>query len=283
MLAMLGFYIGDDLNRALDNLWYTLLFKRKGWYYRSRDDERTIRTGLGLFSNIMVDRAPPSLEEMKFLIRAVISTACFRVHSAPTRGVWPFRRLVKMLKGRSLQSDYIGWGWKEPNTHLLIQEFDRFFDRFKYIHVVRHGLDMAFSSNQRQLHNWGRLFGVKWPKAAADLPRASMRFWVEANRRAVQIGKDLGPDKFLLVNYDRICTTPEPELQKIIHFLGVAPDRETFDKLAALPKRSKRSGCYLKQDLSQFEPEDLSQLLSLGFGIADDISDSGRRISSGDF
>src|SRR5687767_12628130 len=29
LLQMLDFYIGDDLNQALDNLWFTLLFKRK--------------------------------------------------------------------------------------------------------------------------------------------------------------------------------------------------------------------------------------------------------------
>src|SRR5580704_16555406 len=29
LLQMLGYYIGDDLNEPLDNLWFTLLFKRR--------------------------------------------------------------------------------------------------------------------------------------------------------------------------------------------------------------------------------------------------------------
>jgi hypothetical protein len=29
LLQVLGYYIGDDLNESLDNLWFTLLFKRR--------------------------------------------------------------------------------------------------------------------------------------------------------------------------------------------------------------------------------------------------------------
>jgi hypothetical protein len=36
MVLDLGFYRGTDLNRAHDNLWFTLLFKRPEWYAKER-------------------------------------------------------------------------------------------------------------------------------------------------------------------------------------------------------------------------------------------------------
>ena len=35
LLREAGFYLGGDLNPALDNRWFTLLFKRPDWYERT--------------------------------------------------------------------------------------------------------------------------------------------------------------------------------------------------------------------------------------------------------
>jgi len=59
------------------------------------------------------------------------------------------------------QDQYKGWGWKEPNTHIYLEFLSKYFSDLKYIFVIRHGLDMAFSKNQAQLYNWGNLLGVK--------------------------------------------------------------------------------------------------------------------------
>ena len=81
------------------------------------------------------------------------------------------------------------WGWKEPNTHLLLPYLVRRFPDMRYIHVVRHGLDMAFSSNQNQLATWGEQFQIP-----ADLPPPvrSLRYWIAAQRRARDLGTALG-------------------------------------------------------------------------------------------
>ncbi len=50
------------------------------------------------------------------------------------------------LSGRS--------GWKVPTTHLWLAELAQFFPGMQYIHLIRNGLDMAYSGNQRQAQHW---------------------------------------------------------------------------------------------------------------------------------
>ena len=54
IINLLGFYIGDDLNPAKDNLWFLLLFKRPRWFRRARHDKHEIFTGLSLLSKAML-------------------------------------------------------------------------------------------------------------------------------------------------------------------------------------------------------------------------------------
>src|SRR5580658_3856252 len=42
LLQILGYYIGDDLNESLDNLWFTLLFKRRSILMECRADLFTL-------------------------------------------------------------------------------------------------------------------------------------------------------------------------------------------------------------------------------------------------
>src|SRR5690348_1121191 len=41
-LQMLGYFLGDDLNSELDNLWFTLLFKRRSIFLESEADFRSL-------------------------------------------------------------------------------------------------------------------------------------------------------------------------------------------------------------------------------------------------
>ena len=46
-------------------------------------------------------------------------------------------------------------GWKEPNTHIILEKLLIRYPMMKYIHVIRNGLDMAFSTNHNQVLLWG--------------------------------------------------------------------------------------------------------------------------------
>jgi hypothetical protein len=175
MLALFGVNIGFDLNDASDNLWYTLLFKRPRWFYKNRTDNKEINIGISLFHKLMTTRERLSLGESRFLLQAVAEMALTgHNHRGDGKGLWPFASIRKMISPIGVgEREYFGWGWKEPNSHLLISNLADYFSDFKYIHLIRHGLDMAFSHNQQQLFNWGRLFGVELPEDKSKIPSAS--------------------------------------------------------------------------------------------------------------
>ena len=79
----------------------------------------------------------------------------------------------------------LGWGWKEPNTHVFLEHLAEALPALRYVHVMRDGVEMAFSGNQAQLHNWHALYGVERPAHASEAPRASLRYWLRANERAL--------------------------------------------------------------------------------------------------
>ena len=268
----LGFYIGDDLNPAKDNLWFLLLFKRPRWFGRAHHDNKKIFTGLSLFSKAMLHRSGFEGPELRFLIRAVFEVSIFgHNHKGDGRGLWPFLRAWKMVAGQPKVTLNQGrWGWKEPNSHIYLEYIAAYFSKFKYIHTIRHGLDMAFSENQQQLYNWGPILGLELPTSRSEEPAASLKFWIESNRRVMQTGEILGDHKFLIVNFDRLCLSPKSEIQKIVSFLNIQPDAEKLEALNRIPQKPKSLGRYRAHTISQFDPGDLYELENFGFSTAAD-------------
>ena len=162
------------------------------------------------------------------------------------------------------------WGWKEPNTHIYLEHLADYFGNFKYLHTIRHGLDMAFSENQQQLYNWGPFFGLKLPASRSDVPALSLKYWIKSNKRALEIGEKLGDQKFLVVNFDRLCLSPNSEIQRILSFLNIAPGAETLPALSRIPQKPKSLGRYRAHDIGQFDPADLNELENLGFSTTAD-------------
>ena len=165
IISQLGFYMGSDIDSANDNLWFLLLFKRPRWFRRARYDKNKIFTGLNLFSKTMLRQSGRGWPELQFLILAVLEISIFgHNYNGDGRGLWPFVRAWNMIARQPvIGSDKRRWGWKEPNTHIYLDHLADYFSNLKYIHTIRHGLDMAFSENQQQLYNWGPFFGLRLP------------------------------------------------------------------------------------------------------------------------
>ena len=54
ILRSLDIFIGNDLNESLDNLTYTLLFKRRRWFYRHCKSNAELSRGLGVLERTMI-------------------------------------------------------------------------------------------------------------------------------------------------------------------------------------------------------------------------------------
>lgn len=270
ILLRLGFYMGNDLNIPRDNLFFTLLFKRPQWYINnSQGNSRGIYQALSLFEKSMLRTSSVHFDDVKVLGSAVLGMSLKgNNYLHADRGFWPVRRLMKgVLSGHVDFSQYAGWGWKEPNSHIYIEYLMKHFSRMKYIHVMRHGIDMAYSSNQQQLFNWGFLFDMEPPSSIGLLPKASLNFWIKANQRAVSLAEKLGEDRFLLVNLDDLCFNRREGMKRIISFLDIPPGDVDMNALCDLVKIPKTIGRYRKQDLSIFTEEEIDSVIKLGFAV----------------
>lgn len=270
ILLELGYYLGYDLNAANDNLWFTLLFKRPQWYTRNCGSNSVIYHSLATFKKIMQREPGLATRDVVVVAEAAIEMMLRGGHDRRGygKGTWSLKRIAKMIAAQRIDLRvYSGWGWKEPNSYIYLDFLIRYFQDLRYVHVVRHGLDMAFSSNQNQLYEWGSvLFGIGIPSDPERLPKASLQYWIESNRRAAALAQQLG-DRFLMVNFDRLCTNPRSEIETLLQFLEC--DRTIVDvgRLTALINPPTSIGRYKKHDLSLFTSEEIAAVRQFGFTV----------------
>jgi hypothetical protein len=271
IFAQAGIFLGSDLNVEHDNLWFTLLFRRPRWFRKvTNGSEERIFTGLRLLTKTMLGGGALKAEEFSLLASAIADASLnFRAANKATRGLWPFIRARNMMRAAKtpLPESYRGWGWKEPNSHIYLPYLFKQFPAVKYIHVIRHGLDLAFSRNQVQLYNWSYLFGLDLPRSRMEVPAKSLKYWVHANQRALDLARQVEPDRFLMVNFDQLCHSPSSEIERLLTFVGAKISAEEFSSLCALPEKQTSSGRYLQNDCSSFDAADVDAVRQFGFEV----------------
>ena len=267
----LGFFLGDDLNVARDNLWFTLLFKRPRWYANVMTrDPREIGIGFRVLERAMTARGEADGAGWRFLGRAVRDAVLGRHGQtrAHTPG-WPLAQSARLARALGFPTPREGpWGWKEPNSHVFLSPLAGHWPGLRFIYVNRHGLDMAFSRNQTQLHLWGPMYGVH-PSAGPDVPqpREMLEYWIRAVERVSADGPRLLGERFLLLNYDTLATRPEANLPGLIEFLGLDSRGLPLDRIRALAVQSESIGRYRQHDLSIFDPQRIEAVRSMGFSV----------------
>jgi Sulfotransferase family len=254
ILQELGFYLGRDLNEPLDNLWFTLLFKRHAaldWSYTE------FARVLAIFKKAMCGGGELLPEEIRVIEVAAASDR--QQHDAN----WLSHRaasLVRECSGGSRGNS--PWGWKEPNTHVVLPRLNVLMPRMRYIHVTRNGLDMAYGRNQNQPRLWGRRFlGID--PIQVD-PRYSLKYWVAAHQRILDAGSKMG-ERFLVVNYDRLCRNPSTELPRLIEFAGLEASGKRLDSASRLIQPQEGIGRFKRFSREDFDPADVAFVRSIGF------------------
>lgn len=162
-------------------------------------------------------------------------------------------------------SRYVGWGWKNPVSHIYLDFLERYFSELRYIHVIRHGLDIAYSGNKNQLRLWGKLFQIKKP-TPDQKSRAYLQYWIRSNQRAIQLGQKMG-NRFYLLKYDDLCLHPVREISRLVRFLRLDPRRVSVQKLSKLVQRPPSIGRYKERGIRLFTPHELKAVQDLGFSV----------------
>jgi len=279
ILVSLGYYMGDDLNNALDNLSFTFLFKRPKWFMRNRGNLDKILRMADVFRKSELSTGRYSFIEYMAVFHAMaewfFNAGRYRIQRGDVsafewwkRGVqWAWKRFIHIVGGsaRSME-DYKGWGWKEPNTHVFLEQICRKFSDLKYIHVIRHGLDMALSKHRSGVFLWGSLYGVEVPVNDDNLPAKMLRYWYAANSRAIESGHNLLGRRFFLLNFDKLCVSPEEEIKRLVEFLEIECSEKKFRELCSIPQIPASSGRY-RDNIGIFNEKEMEMVREFGFVV----------------
>ncbi|HUD90836.1 sulfotransferase [Sphingobium sp.] len=251
LLQRLGHHIGSDLNQALDNLWFTLLFKRRDILLETSRDLAWLCEQFWLRMS-----GVPALDATSVDRIARLAATGRAQHDA----AWLGQRLQSWQDAPPRAGG--PWGWKEPNSHILI---DRMFDLrpdLRYIHVLRNPLDMALSRNQNQLNLWGPVL-LDRPITAG--PRDSLSYGCAVARRIRRILDD-HPGRVCLIDFEQLCSDPQVAARQVADFVGAPLDEACLrwfsDLVAHGAPAIGRHKC-IPPDI--FAPDDLHFVTTLGY------------------
>ena len=256
LLRKMGVVMGGELNDSLDNLWFSLLFVRRSILLQSDTEQDKLAW---LFTNAMRHGVEVSAELTALLDSAL---ACDRSPVIPEDQLLQARESLLSVPSHDRRDEH--WGWKEPNSHILLPMLDRCYPQMKFIYVMRNGLDMAFSDNQNQLkHFWGDLM---LEGDTSPTPQNLLRYWVAAHKRMQGFRKRMG-DRLHFLSFDRLCLDPEGELEALREFAGIQISKKDLAQLAEKVAPPRSMGRFRQHDLSVFDPADLEFVRQLGFDI----------------
>ena len=257
ILIRSGIYMGDDLNGPNDNLIFTRLFKNPEWYMKSSSIQKKRR--LVILENYMKSNKL-TLSNLIELFSASQSNPTFHTN------LGDYLRFTAKVFGKGNHTP--DWGWKEPNTHIYVSEILEYFKDLKYIHVLRHGLDMAFSNNKQQLNNWGWKYNIILDGKENDdeLAIKQLDYWIESTKDVIKKTKK-HENRLLLVNHSIFCQKPKHEIDKIIEFTGINVSISRKKKLYEIPKNTGSNSRYKTKDLGIFSNHKLQFIQEMGFEI----------------
>jgi hypothetical protein len=253
IVAASGYFLGADLNEAYDNLWFTLLFKRPDVLALSAAE---FHRRLAILFKAMVGVAEVTNDDREIVLE--LASAGSEQHDPD----WLRQRAASLMARAESGSPVGPWGWKEPNSHIVLRPLSEACGKLKFIFVSRHGLDMALSSNQNQARFWGPLLLGKGFEAT---PRYSLRYWCEAHRRAIAAAGAIG-DRFLFLRYDALCRDKHRELNRLLDFLGVG-GRAAVARASDIIAPPPSIGRSRLVSLAEFDADDLDYVESLGFAV----------------
>ena len=196
----------------------------------------------GLFRGNSINKSGDSVEWVDLIYATAVRR--LRTRQEPPDVSQAFRQRAESIlldaERDGLWSPERMWGWKLPETMLVIEDAARAFPQARFIHLLRHPV----TSSLRRTHMTSRMsnrIGETTMTAAydalgypADMINAhgefmhnavTWRFQVEAVSR---FGREvLGPQRYVEVRYEDICNTPERAVAVLSEFLDLPADAFT--------------------------------------------------------
>ena len=226
LLIELGYDMGCDLNDSLDDLGFTALFKRiELWPLEANLQE--LEQALSVYLTARGFPTPSDIsreiqrDRVEKLIADIAATSQWREVGAIEDRITTLSDIK--AAGQS-------WGWKEPNTVMVLPYLLHALPELKYIHVVRDGRDMAFSSNKNQLRLWGG--HVLGRAIDHDSPQDAFDYWCAVHEGLLGLQEQAG-SRVLLIKLEFLVESPDESLDKLLAFVGT-PKKDAANHHAKL-------------------------------------------------
>ena len=116
------------------------------------------------------------------------------------------------------------WGWKAPRTIYLLPFLHAKFPGLKFIHLIRDGRDMAFSTNQNQLRKHGGAVLTRTERWSYPKPVRSILLWERVNLRAALYGEMHLRENYLRLRFEDLCRASIQSSRRITQFLHADVD-----------------------------------------------------------
>ena len=268
LLEACGVSMGPTSMTTRDNLWFLHLvtipaIARRPESFAQLEAYIETSPGLTIFEKAMTHIRLNAAERS-------VATGCF----APILSRERTCDAYQLLLHERPQSAEV-WGWKDPNTHIMLPVLHRRFPAMRYIHLLRHGVDMAFSTNKNQVRSWGHLFdihGHRWRVPFVEwstepTPAEALQYWIAATRRVLALGREVLSGRFLLLRFEALCARPLEAIQQLVNFVGLEISPDKLVSLAKIPQQPLSAGRHAREDLSQFSRVALEQVCVLGYTI----------------
>jgi len=227
LLQSTGVNIGSALNESLDNLWFTLLFRRSSWK-KERADTLEILRACRVLSAAHHGEGYKDipLDVDRYITDLAENMPDFGLKGSPFESWLDVSR--HFLNHRYNHNTDGLWGWKEPNSHMFLPELLVTFPRLKYVHVIRNGVYMSQSSNQNQLNQWGLWFGDE-VDAGGDVSERSSQFWCASNLNARRVCESSLADQHFWLKFEDLCSDPKSVATDLLAFVGVEPESDKIE------------------------------------------------------
>ncbi len=159
-------------------------------------------------------------------------------------------------------------GWKVPGTFHWIAELAEYFPAFQYVHILRNGLDMAYSGNQNQAMNWASLLGIRLERTEEGrlTPASMLEYWLTANERALAAAEIHLPGRMYVVRFETLCEQPETEIERLLDFLHLPYTNGLLTSLVAQVRPPSSTGRYRRKPWRKdFSNRAMERLAALGY------------------
>ncbi|QGY46567.1 hypothetical protein GM418_23775 [Maribellus comscasis] len=263
ILEEVKFSFGYDVNISKDDLSFTLLFKLPKHYFKYFEQQSDyVKKIMSIHNKLLLNKRLNLSDLYQILKLSLLHIIQFRRYK-PT---WIFSRVKNIFFNRISPIDPI-WGWKEPHSVPFLPDIKLFYPNSKFILIIRNGLDMVYSKNDQQFYNYAHYFGLD---SRDESPRNRFELWYRFNKYAIEKGKELFKENFLIIYYENIANLNYKTLKKTIEFIG---GLDTDEAIKTLKKEISNPGTinrYKDYDQNWISSEILSKLEEIGYSNLSD-------------